>query len=234
MGKVTVVGGKVGMEAPASYKANFADNDWSAIIEAVQKNKVPDTWVVGDQKAMTINGTNYAIDIIGKNHDTYTTGGTAPLTFQIHDCYGATGATMNSAASNTTGWTSSAMRTTTLPSILAQMPSKVQTGIKEVNKKTSAGNKSATINTSADKLFLLAEIEIFGTTYNSKSGEGSQYAYYAAGNSKVKNLGSNADNWWTRSPVGGNTKGFCYVNTSGTYSNDNANYTLGVAFAFCF
>ena len=233
MGKVTVVGGRVGMEAPSNIPKNFADATWEKIIEACQNNNVPDTWAVGSQKAMKINGTDYLIDIIGKNHDTYTAGGTAPLTFQLHDCYG-TAYDMNSTASNTTGWTSSDMRTTTLPSILVLMPSEVQAGIKEVNKKTSAGNKSATINKSEDKLFLLAEIEIFGTTSNSKSGEGSQYAYYAAGNSKVKNLGSNAYRWWTRSPVGGNTKGFCYVNDSGTYSTYNANTSNGVTFAFCF
>lgn len=74
--------------APVTYKANFADNTWEQIIDACHKNKVPATWVVGSQKAMTINGTAYAIDIIGKGHDDYADGsGKAPLTFQLHDCY---------------------------------------------------------------------------------------------------------------------------------------------------
>ena len=55
--------------APVTYKANFADNPWEPIIDACQKNAVPETWVVGDQKAMNINGTDYAIDIIGQHHD---------------------------------------------------------------------------------------------------------------------------------------------------------------------
>ena len=65
------------------------------------------------------------------------------------------------------------------------MPSEVQNGIKQVKKLTSAGNKSSTINSTDDKLFLLSEIEIFGTTSNSFAGEGKQYDYYKAGNSKI-------------------------------------------------
>lgn len=211
----------------------FANNDWSAIIAACQSGSVPSTWVVGNSKTMTINGTSYQIDIIGKNHDTYTAGGTAPLTFQLHDCYG-TKYQMNSSNTNSGGWTSCAMRSTHLPAILALMPSEVQAGIKEVNKLTSAGSQSSTINTTADKLFLLSEIEIFGSTTYSKSGEGSQYAYYSAGNSKVKNFSGSAYNWWERSPRGSTSTPFCHVTSSGSANNSNASSSNGVAFGFCF
>lgn len=211
----------------------FANNDWSAIIAACQSGSVPDSWVVGNSKTMTINGTDYQIDIIGKNHDTYTAGGTAPLTFQLHDCYGTKYA-MNSSNTNSGGWTSCAMRSTHLPAILALMPSEVQAGIKEVNKLTSAGSQSSTINTTADKLFLLSEIEIFGSTTYSKSGEGSQYAYYSAGNSKVKNFSGSAYYWWERSPRGSSSASFCYVYSFGNADYDSASGSYGVAFGFCF
>ena len=68
------------------YDSVFANNTWKQIIEACHNNAVPDTWNVADQKPMTINGVDYQIDIIGKNHDTYASGGKAPLTFQLHDC----------------------------------------------------------------------------------------------------------------------------------------------------
>lgn len=211
----------------------FANNDWSAIIAACQSGSVPDSWVAGNSKTMTINGTSYQIDIIGKNHDTYTAGGTAPLTFQMHDCYADT-KQMNSSNTNSGGWTSCAMRSTHLPAILALMPSEVQAGIKEVNKLTSAGSQSSTINTTADKLFLLSEIEIFGSTTYSKSGEGSQYAYYSAGNSKVKNLSGSANGWWERSPNGSKSAFFCYVNSDGDAYYHLASNSFGVAFGFCF
>ena len=214
-------------------KDTFADNDWSAIIAACQSGSVPDTWVVGNSKTMTINGTSYQVDIIGKSHDTYTSGGTAPLTFQLHDCYATTFA-MNSSNTNAGGWTSCAMRSTHLPAILALMPSEVQSAIREVNKLTSAGSQSSTINTTADKLFLLSEIEIFGSTSYSKSGEGTQYAYYKAGNSKIKNRSGSANSWWERSPYGSGSTYFCRVYSSGNATYDGASYGRGVAFGFCF
>lgn len=216
-----------------SYDPVFANNTWEQIIAACHNNEVPDTWKVEDQKPMTINGMDYQIDIIGKNHDTYTAGGKAPLTFQLHDCYGET-KNMNSSNTNNGGWTSCAMRQTHLPAILSQMPTEVQNGIREVNKLTSAGNQSATINTTADKLFLLSEIEIFGSVSYSKSGEGTQYDYYKAGNSKVKNYNGGAYYWWERSPYGSDSARFCLVGSRGSADYSIARNAMGVAFGFCF
>lgn len=216
-----------------SAKPIFADNEWDDIITACQSGSVPETWVVGDNKMMEINGTNYQVDIIGKNHDTYASGGKAPLTFQLHDCYGET-MRMNRYETNDGGWTSCAMRQTHLPAILALMPTEVQNGIREVNKLTSAGNGSATINTTADKLFLLSEIEIIGVNSHSRSGEGTQYDYYKAGNSPVKNYNGNAYNWWERSPYANNSADFCFVSGVGGYGYIGARYSFGVAFGFCF
>ena len=215
------------------YEANFADNTWETIIAACQRGAVPETWAVGNHKTMMINGISYQIDIIGKNHDTYTAGGTAPLTFQLHDCYADTKA-MNSSNTNSGGWTSCAMRQTHLPAILALMPTEVQNGIREVNKLTSAGSQSATINTTSDKLFLLSEVEIFGSTVYSVAGEGTQYDYYKAGNSRVKKQNGSATVWWGRSPRASSTGNFCLVSTRGRTSSIGANNAYGVAFCFCF
>lgn len=182
---------------------------------------------------MLINGASYQVDIIGKNHDTYASGGKAPLTFQLHDCYGEQ-KNMNSSNTNRGGWTNCAMRQTHLPAILALMPTEVQNGIREVNKMTSAGSQSATINTTADKLFMLSEIEIFGSVRYSKSGEGTQYDYYKAGNSKVKKFNDRAGTWWERSPPGSNSASFCRVDSYGGAIYSGASAAYGVAFAFCF
>lgn len=212
------------------YEANFADNTWAQVIAACQKKIIPTTWKVGDQKAMTIGSTDYLVDIIGINHDDYSDGsGKAPFTFQLHDCYGEL-KNMNSSRTNNGGWTSCVMRQTHLPAILSKMPTEVRNNIREVNKLTSAGNQSATINTTADKLFLLSEIEIFGSVSHSKSGEGTQYDYYKAGNSRAKD---GADSWWERGPNGNDSTHFCFV-LRGNASSSNANYATGVAFGFCF
>ena len=215
------------------YEANFADNTWEQIIAACQRGTIPETWAVGNHKTMMINGASYQVDIIGKNHDTYASGGKAPLTFQLHDCYADT-KQMNSSNTNSGGWTSCAMRQTHLPAILALMPTEVQNGIREVNKLTSSGSQSSTINTTADKLFLLSEIEIFGSVSYSKSGEGTQYDYYKAGNSKVKNRNGSAARWWERSPYASSSTYFCMVLPGGSADYGNADSAHGVPFGFCF
>ena len=234
MGKVIMSGIVPLLKAPVTYNANFADNDWATIIKACHKNQVPETWVVGNQKAMTINGADYVIDIIGKGHDDYADGsGKAPLTFQLHDCY-AERKMMNGGSTNSGGWTSCDMRSTHLPAILALMPTEVQNGIQEVNKLTSEGSRSTTISTTADKLFLLSEIEIFGNITYSVSGEGTQYDYYKVGNSKVKNYNGSANYWWQRSPRIGNYTSFCAVRNSGLADYISANDVYCISFAFCF
>ena len=222
----------VSLTAMAIY-SNFADNDWDAIIDACHSGKVPDTWVVGNSKTMTIGGKSYRFDIVGKNHDTYTAGGIAPLTFGLHDCYG-TKYPMNSSGTNSTGWNGSKMRTETLPAILAKMPENIQNGIRAVNKLTATSGSSSTIKTASDKLFTFSEMEVYGSPTKSYSGEGKQYDYYKAGNSKIKKVGSTASWWWLRSPRSNNSDYFCAVDTDGSINSNYASYSYGVCFGFCF
>lgn len=217
-----------------SYDPVFANNTWEQIIAACHNNEVPDTWKVADHKPMTIGGSDYLIDIIGKNHDDYSDGsGKAPLTFQLHDCYNIAKA-MHSTGSNTMGWGKCSMRVEHLPTILKQMPADVQSGIREVNKISKNGGKSTLLVTTKDSLFLLSEVEVFGSSSNSLSGEGTQYDYYKAGNSTVKNFNGSAYDWWERSPSTGSTRYYCVVKSTGSSINANSNTIRGVAFAFCF
>lgn len=217
-----------------SYDPVFANNTWEQIIAACHNNAVPETWKVADQKPMTIGGSDYLIDIIGKNHDDYSDGsGKAPLTFQLHDCYKIAKA-MHSTASNAMGWTQCSMRVEHLPIILKQMPADVQSGIREVNKISASSGRSHVLVTTKDSLFLLSEVEVFGSSINSNSGEGTQYDYYKAGNSTVKNFNGSAYDWWERSPSAGSTRYYCTVKSTGSSINSGANVIRGVAFGFCF
>lgn len=215
-------------------KPVFADNDWSAIIAACQADEVPDTWAVGNSKTMLINGVDYQIDIIGKNHDDYADGsGKAPITFGLHDCY-ADAEPMNSSNTNFGGWKNSAMRTTHLPAAMALMPKAVRNGIREVSKKTSAGSKSSTIEIVLDKLFLLSEVEIFGTTPYAAAGEGSWYQYYRSGGSTIKKQNGSASVWWERSPCATNASFFSQVSKNGSADLGSAGGAHSISFAFCF
>ena len=216
------------------FDSVFANNSWETIIAACRSGDVPDSWAIGNSKNMTINGTEYQIDIIGKNHDDYADGsGKAPLTFQLHNSYG-TAYAMNSTSINAGGWKECAMRKTHLPAVLALMPAEVQSGIREVSKTTAAKSSDKWLETVPDKLFLLSEVETFGSTANSEAGEGSQYTYYETGGSTVKTLNGTATSWWLRSPMRTSDYTFCASSVGGDPTHLNATDERGAAFAFCF
>lgn len=197
---------------------------------------------VGDQVTLSLNGTNYAFDVIGFNHDTLTdtvaygeetATGKAGITFQMHDLF-ATTYRMNSTNTNSGGWKSSTMRTSTMATMKGYLPDDWEAIIKPVNKASGTGGGSSSgTETVSDSCFLLAEIEIFGSTTYSVSGEGSQYAYYKAGNSKIKNRRGSAYNWWERSPDLGSDFRFCFVLNYGDAGYNNAINGYGIAFGFC-
>ena len=89
-----------------------------------------------------------------------------------------------------------------------------------------------------DYLPLLAEYEIFGTRTYANSAEKNyqaQYAYYSAGNSKVKYCHSTTGStawWWERSPRHDYNQYFCFVTMNGTAGISNARFSDGVAPAF--
>lgn len=197
---------------------------------------------VGDQVTLSLNGTNYAFDVIGFNHDTLTDSmaygeetatGKAGITFQMHDLF-ATTYKMQNTNINRGGWNGSAMRTSTMATMKGYLPDDWEAIIKPVNKVSGTGGGSSSgTETVSDSCFLLAEIEIFGSTTYSVSGEGTQYAYYKAGNSKVKKKGGSANTWWERSPRSGDKSSFCCVRFNGNTAMDVANNSSGVAFGFC-
>lgn len=196
---------------------------------------------IGDQVTLSLNGTNYAFDVIGFNHDALTDAhaygvatktGKAGITFQMHDVVAAI-YKMNSTDTNSGGWKSSAMRTSTMPIMKGYLPSAWQTAIKPVNKASGVGGNSSGTETVSDSCFLLSEIEVFGSTKHSVSGEGTQYAYYKAGNSKVKNRGDRPFDWWERSPHSSESTIFCMVSSYAAATYTNATNGSGVAFGFC-
>lgn len=211
----------------------FANNNWVTVIKACQRKQVPDTWNVGDNLGMTINGKVYQIDIIGKDHDDYADGsGKAPLTFQLHDCYSQ--AKMHGSTGNN-NWKTMAMRTSTLPAILKKMPAEVQEAIREVTKLTGVGQYSKLAESTADKLFILSDDEV---DYRANSVvEGSAYSYYNTSANRLKTYNGAKSSWWLRSPATdtnhlGSTE---YVDKGGSiYSFSPSQTDYGVTFGFCF
>lgn len=159
---------------------------------------------------------------------------------------------MNSSRTNSGGWASSQMRTnicgTSLSSysgtIIAVIPAALRAVLKSVTKYTDntangGGSTASYVTATTDYFFLLSEFEVFGSISYGNTNEKNkqaQYAYYSAGNSKIKykhNGTSTAAFWWLRSPYASNSTSFVNVHTDGTVDNGNAYYSLGFAPGFC-
>ena len=158
---------------------------------------------------------------------------------------------MNSSRTNSGGWASSQMRTnicgTSLSSysgtIIAVIPAALRAVLKSVTKYTdNTGNSStaaSAVTATTDYFFLLSEKEVFGSISYANTNEGNkqaQYAYYSAGNSKIKynhSSTSTAVTWWLRSPYAGNSYGFVRVYTDGTVGYYYAYGSGGFAPGFC-
>ena len=158
---------------------------------------------------------------------------------------------MNSSSINSGGWASSQMRTnicgTNLSSysgtIIAVIPAALRDVLKSVTKYTdnTGGGSYApdAITATTDYFFLLSEFEVFRSiTYGNpnEKNKQAQYAYYSAGNSKIKykhNGTSTAVYWWLRSPeeyMYGDS--FVHVNPDGTVGYSSL-VSFGFAPCFC-
>ena len=157
---------------------------------------------------------------------------------------------MNTSNTSSGGWKDSYMRnnicgtskTSTSGRIMGAIPADLRNALKSVTKYTNnTGNSSSSgaVTATTDYFFLLAEYEVFGNITYSNSYEANyqqQYAYYSAGNSKVKyrhNSTGSAAIWWLRSPFTGSSVSFVRVYTDGTVSYYAARGSLGFAPGFC-
>lgn len=213
----------------------LANNTWAQIAAASEAGVAASTWSVGDTKNITVGGETLTVEIVGFNHDDLASGGKAGITFGLKNLMANT-RQMNSSNTNAGGFTGSDMYDWLQGTLLNSLPSDLRAVLKSVNKKTSAGSQSSTINTNAMKIFLFSEIEIFGSVTYSKSGEGSQYSRFATASSRIKYLSNgsgSANRWWERSPYGDNSSTFCLVNSNGNANANNANHSRGVCFGFC-
>lgn len=187
--------------------------------------------VDGQYNDYSTNGTKY----FNMNHSSNTNSGGWKGCDLRYDVLGSTN-TNNGDATATTA-TSPVAGT-----LMAALPSDLRAVMKPMTiytDNTGGGNNTASyVTASVDYLPLLAEFEIFGTRTYANSAEQNyqqQYAYYSAGNSKVKYrhsaTGSTAY-WWERSPYYTNSSYFCCVNTNGNANIYYARISFGLAPAF--
>lgn len=221
---------------------SFEKASWSDIAALSESGSADKYFSVGDEKTISLTtGEQVTLVILGFDHDDLTSGGKAGMTIGMKNLL-ATTYRMNATGTNAGGWDESEMRTSTMATLLSQLPSDLQGVIKQVNKKATAGSQSTSITTSADKLWLLAEVEVDGTTSAGYADEGEQYEYWktvkdgtvAADRIKYLSNGSgSADTWWLRSPNVSLSANFRNFNSTGTVNSSTAYTTRGVSFGFC-
>ena len=261
-----IIGKAIIVAAPPSGPNKILDkNTWEVIKEVSNQNQGQNFWSVGDCKQVTMNGkvsdgltlTNYSawVYIIGFNHNAEREGN--GITFQgfkatkngtdvclVDSGYSSnqtsrTWFNMNNTQTDVGGWEASLMRKNVMPLIKTAFPADLKAVIKPSTIFTTQGSGNGACTATEDDVFLLAEYEIFGSRKYASTQEPTylkQYAYYSAGNSKVKyqhNATSAAGNWWERSPTSNNPYYFCRVTTKGSASyKTNAKYSIGVAPCF--
>jgi len=212
---------------------------WDEINMVCQMGLVTTYFAIGDEKNIVVNGETLTMQIYDFNHDNKTDGtGKASITFGMKNLM-ATTRQMNTAQVNVGGWGASNLRTWITGTLLGQLPSDLLAVIKPVNKLSSAGNLSATINTTSDKVFLFSEIECFGVLKYSFAGEGSKYPIFTTDASRIKKLANGAGaltTWWNRGAAQTYSNCFNGVLDSNGWSKvylhaDTTN--IGVDFGFC-
>ena len=174
------------------------------------------------------------------------------------------GTSMNNSSTNAGGWKNSKMRNTHLGatdtpngnatpattsnpvsgSLMAVLPADLRAVLKPMttysdNVGGGSGSDAANVTATVDYMRLLSEYEVHGShtysnTYESKNGHQAQYAYYSAGNSKIKVKSEQTSSntyWWNRSVFPNHEDLFCYVNGNGAPDGSSAEYSGSVSVA---
>lgn len=264
------MGGNIEVSLEEVLDPVFDNNSWNAIKKAVNSGTASSFWKVGDRKEVVLNGTvgekvfsnttTYCY-ILGFDHNKSVESGGA---HSLHIGFGASalndGAyiaycdskydspvsttgyfSMNSSNTNSGGWNSCQMKSTICPAFKNALPSDLQSNIRAVTKWQNNGN-STSGQSSSNEIWLLSEMEIFGTAlYSNYTANQVQYDFYkgvtgwsAAPKIKYKDTStSTAVTWWERSALWSGSSSFCIVYTGGTAVNSGAIISFGFAPCLC-
>ena len=266
----TVMGDNIEVTVEPLPSNVFNDNSWDTIKSAVNAGTAASFWRVGDRKAVTLNGTvgtksfsnttTYCY-ILGFDHNASVESngahalhigfGVSALSGGAYIAYcdsrynngvSTTGYfSMNSSSTNSGGWNSCQMKSTICPAFKNALPSDLKSNIRAVTKWQDNG-ASTSGQSSSNEIWLLSEMEIFGSASWSKyTANQLQYDFYkgvtdwsAASNIKYKDTStSTAVYWWERSAHPSSSNGFCIVTADGDPYTVGANGSRGFAPCLC-
>ena len=226
----------------------FEKDNWSTIVSNVKSGNI-NAYNVGDIKNVDLG--TYGIHTL-RIANTSTPSECSGTGFSQSACGFVlefadiiTTHTMNDTDTNVGGWPSTRMRSFVNNDIYNAIPNEIKNAIIDTTVVSGHGKSDTENFTSTDKLYLLAPKEIYSdwSTYQSANDTAKDLTrtldYYknlgtsTSNRSGVKKKnGTSADYWWFRAASSNTLEGFYTVASTGTYSNDVAVYTHGVAPAF--
>ena len=262
--------GNIEVSVGQVFSRVFNNNSWDDIKAAVNAGTAESYWKVGDRKEVVLNGTVGAKTfsntttycyILGFDHNKSVESGGAHA---LHIGFGASALSggkyiaycdsqydrsvsstgyfsMNSSNINSGGWNSCQMKSTICPAFKNALPSDLQSNIRAVTKWQNDGN-STSGQSSSNEIWLLSEMEIFGSANTSNyTANQVQYDFYkgvtgwsAAPKIKYKDTStSTAVFQWERSASSIDSHNFCSVGKNGHAGGSFAYYSYGFAPCLC-
>ena len=226
----------------------FEKDNWSTIVSNVKSGNI-NAYNVGDIKNVDLG--TYGIHTLriantSTPSECSTTGfSQTACGFVLEFADIITDHKMNDTDTNVGGWPATSMRTFVNNDIYNAIPNEIKNAIIDTTVVSGHGKSDTENFTSTDKLYLLAPKEIYSdwSTYQSANDTAKDLTrtldYYknlgtsTSNRSGVKKKnGTSADYWWFRAASSNTLEGFYTVASTGTYSNNVAVYTHGVAPAF--
>lgn len=218
------------------YSASLSEATWSEIDTISSLGVADDYWSVGDTKNITLTtAETLTTEIVGFNHDDLTSGGKAPISFDLKylfdevkqiDAYEVQDQDWTFLQGEFERWINE--------ELINLLPSDLLSVIKPVNKKFLPGNYSYTPTIKSEKLFFLSVSELgleltVGydhdnyQVYNQTQAEGQVYPLFSTTFSRIKKV-SNADgvseSYWTRTTRPSmNYPGLIFVDENGNMNN---------------
>lgn len=236
--------GEVKITAELKIKSkSFAEDSWK-IIAAVAKNNNLTAYSVGDEKEVSINGTNYTVRIANITTPSECNNAGFSQTacgfvVEFVDILEERG--MNDTATNAGGWKDSKIRTYANGDFLQKLPSDLQNVIISTDV-ISGGSGDANV-LSNDKIYLLSAHEVLenNTDHDAAYNQTRQLDYYKLKGVKtdnysgaIKQLDNTDSCWWLRTADSNKKVNniFLLINDDGSWGSDFANSSTGFAPAF--
>ena len=228
------------------YPKNFSTDDWEIIIDAIREGN-DGVYNVGDTKEIDLGSYGkHTLRIANKSTPSEcsnTNFSQSACGFVLEFADIIITHKMNDTNTNIGGWPASSMYTFVNNDIYNAIPDEIKDEIIDTTVVSGHGKSDTENFTSTDKLYLLSTAEEIYTDFSSDNDTAKDLTrtldYYTSigvttrnhSGAKKKN-GTNADWWWLRVAFSTTSNNFYYVSSIGSYTNNIAGDTNGVAPAF--